>query len=96
MTFDGAEVQGAPKGWDAELDGPVIGLPVLRDVDTQSGLPFMYSVWRPDADELALLMAGGAIRLGISGHTHPIVNLCTLKPEAVASSGCADLVDMSK
>lgn len=95
MTFDGATIAGAPKGWDQELDGTVQGLPIEPTVDTQSGLPFLYSCWRPDADELALLMAGGAIRLGIAMPQHPIVNMAVLLPESVAAAGARDWIDMN-
>lgn len=96
MDFDGSHVLGAPKGWDQTLDGRVEGLPVLPDIDPQSGLPVLYSVWRPDADELAMLMAGGAVRLGVLGGGHPIVNMLILKPETVRSAGCRDHLNMNE
>lgn len=93
MNFTGARVVGQPRDWDAELDGEVRGLPIVPQVDTQSGLTFLYSVWRPDEDELAILNAGGAIRLGIAMPQHPIVNVATLTPEAVREAGCVDYGD---
>ena len=65
-------VLGAPAGWDqGEL--PCNALPVTR---THVGdLPAVVSYWRPDADELAALNAGGAIRLWVVGATMPPVML---------------------
>lgn len=93
MKFDGATIAGAPRDWDQELDGTVEGLPILPQVDLQSGLTFLYSVWRPDADELAMLIAGGALRLGIGMPRHPIVNMAVLLPETVVSANCRDHID---
>lgn len=66
------DVLGAPAGWDqGEL--PCNSLPVTR---THIGdLPAVLSYWRPDADELAALNAGGAIRLWVVGATMPPVML---------------------
>lgn len=65
-------VLGAPAGWDqAEL--PCGALPITR---THVGdLPVVASYWRPDAEELALLNAGGAIVLQVLGVTMPPVSL---------------------
>lgn len=95
MDFDGSTIAGAPRGWDQELDGPVQGLPIVPVVDVQTGLTFLYSVWRPDADELAMLAAGGALRLKIGTRQHPLVNLEALTPEAVRAAGCRDWIDMN-
>lgn len=38
-------------------------------------LPAVLSYWRPDADELAALNAGGAVRLWVVGATMPPVML---------------------
>lgn len=35
--------------------------------------PFMYSYWKPDADELAVLVTGGAVKLCVRGLRHPPV-----------------------
>lgn len=65
-------VLGAPAGWDqGEL--PCNALPITR---THVGdLPAVLSYWRPDADELAALNAGGAVRLWVVGATMPPVIL---------------------
>ena len=65
-------VLGAPAGWDqGEL--PCNALPVTH---THVGdLPAVLSYWRPAADELAALTAGGAVRLWVVGATMPPVML---------------------
>ena len=59
-------VLGAPPGWDqGEL--PCNALPITH---THVGdLPAVLSYWRPDAEELAALNAGGAVRLWVVGAT---------------------------
>lgn len=90
-TFDGARPLGAPKDWDQNLDGACGVLPVLDAVDEQSGFNFMYSVWRPTAEELAALQGGGAIRLGIVGHSHPVINMAVLTPETCDEAHLVEL-----
>ena len=38
----------------------------------------MYSVYKPTAEDLAALQAGGVIRLGIMGKSHPVFQLGVL------------------
>jgi hypothetical protein len=76
--FAGSRPLGAPNGWDQQLDGDCVTLPVVDAVDELSGFNFIYSLWRPTPDELAALVEGGAIRLGIMGNTHPVVNMAVL------------------
>lgn len=66
------DVLGAHAGWNhGEL--PCSALPVTR---THFGdLPAVLSYWRPDADELAALNAGCAVRLWVVGATMPPVLL---------------------
>ena len=65
-------VLGAPKGWD-QGEVPCGALPITR---TESdGLPCVVSYWRPTADELAALNAGGSIALWVVGVTMPPVSL---------------------
>ncbi|MGK5020739.1 hypothetical protein [Janthinobacterium sp. LB2P10] len=65
-------VLGAPAGWDqGEL--PCGALPITR---THVGdLPAVVSYWRPSVEELAVLNAGGAVRLWVMGATMPPVML---------------------
>lgn len=91
-NFGGARLIGAPKDWDQRLDGDCVPLPVADAVDPLSGHNFMYSVWRPTAAEIEALQAGGAIRLGVAGHVHPVVNMTVLAPGTCAE---AQLVEMA-
>lgn len=79
-----------PSGWDQELDGPCGTLEILDHVDLQSGANFMYSLWRPTKEELVALADGGAIRLGIMGAVHPVINMAVLGREICEAAGVAD------
>jgi hypothetical protein len=64
---------GAPKNWQAEVDG---SCGVLEIADLVEGRrPVMESLWRPDPDELAALLVGGAVILRIGGDVHPVVSV---------------------
>lgn len=77
---------GKPRDWD-ESNGPCGTLPVRRQVEgTPAGRPFigLYSNWKPDADELARLNAGGVVELMCCG-TQPAVSVSVVPcadPEA--------------
>ena len=65
-------VLGAPKGWDqGEL--PCSALPITRA--QVEGMDAVVSYWKPDADELAILAAGGSVALTVLGVTMPPVML---------------------
>lgn len=57
----------APPGWDPVEMGPCDDLHVLRQNGT------VVSVWEPDADERAVLAAGGRVVLSVVGETQPPV-----------------------
>lgn len=65
-------VLGAPKGWD-QKELPCGALPITDMV--YENIPHVVSFWRPTADELAVLNAGGTVALWITGHTMPPVSL---------------------
>ena len=61
-------VLGAPAGWDrSEL--PCGALAITDQII--DGVPHVVSFWRPDADDLAKLNAGGTVALWIVGRTMP-------------------------
>lgn len=65
-------VLGAPKDWD-QGQLPCSALPITRtEVD---GMAAVVSYWRPDAEELAMLNAGGSVALHVLGATMPPVML---------------------
>ena len=92
--FPGARAIGAPKNWDEELDGHCGIIFVTDEIDVQSGLNFMYSVYKPTADDLAALNAGGVLRLGIAGNSHPVFNMQVLGPETTERAMAEPVWDM--
>lgn len=78
---------GRPEGWDDELDGECVALDIMDHTDLLSGANIMYSLWRPTPEELGALLAGGAVRLGIFGVQHPVVNLAVLEKEHLEPLG---------
>lgn len=77
-NFPGARRIGAPRDWDAQLDGECGTIFVTDAVDTLSGQNFMYSLYKPTAEDLEALQAGGVLRLGIMGHAHPVFQMGVL------------------
>lgn len=70
-------VLGAPVGWDQQ-QLPCSALAITRtDWD---GVPAVLSFWKPTAEELATLNAGGSVVLSVAGHTMPPVAL-TVDPK---------------
>lgn len=66
-------VLGAPIGWD-QKDLPCGALPITRTMC--EGKPAVASFWKPTAEELAALNAGGSVVLWVIGETMPPVALC--------------------
>ncbi len=65
-------VLGAPEGWD-QKELPCGALPITRT--ECDGFPAVVSFWRPTAEELAQLSAGGTVALWVIGSTMPPVSL---------------------
>ena len=64
---------GAPKDWNEAEHGKCGGLFVRADpID---GLMFLRSAWQPSKTELAALNGGASVLLGVSGQSHPVVNM---------------------
>ena len=59
-----------PRTWDDERDGKCGVLPVR--VEPHGLYNYHYSAWKPDAEELALLNAGGAVELCCVGQQPPV------------------------
>lgn len=95
-NFPGARPIGAPKNWNADLDGSVGTIFVADAIDTLSGMNFMYSVYQPTPEDLAALNAGGAIRLGIMGRSHPVFQLCALTPTTCEAAQLEPLWDLGE
>lgn len=71
-------VLGAPPGWN-QRELPVRALAVTDTV--LEGIPCIASFWRPDAEELAALNAGGLVMLHVVGRSLPPVALAVTAPE---------------
>lgn len=69
-------VLNAPAGWN-QSQLPVGALPVTDTV--QAGVPTVLSFWRPDAEELARLNAGGMVCLSVIGRNMPPVSIIAWK-----------------
>lgn len=65
-------VLGAPAGWK-QKELPV-GALAVTDV-SHGGVPAILSFWKPNAEELALLNAGGLVALSVVGRTMPPVSI---------------------
>lgn len=63
-------VLGAPEGWDQSVLS-VGAMPITRT--EVNGVPAVASYWKPSADELAQLNAGGSVALWVLGPTTPPV-----------------------
>lgn len=66
------DVLGAPKGWD-QAALPCDALPITRT--EFGGMSAVVSYWKPTAEELVVLNAGGSIALSVLGVTMPPVML---------------------
>lgn len=64
-------VLGAPPGMDSTQ---CHALPITR-VRYEDGMHGVWSYWKPSAEELGVLAAGGFVRLGVLGSTMPPVML---------------------
>lgn len=73
---------GAPADWVEEEHGPISVLFTRDEEDPESGLVFFTSQYTPTPEELAVLNAGGSIRVGINAikgddgvRRHPVIRI---------------------
>jgi hypothetical protein len=71
---------GAPKGWDPQIQGQCLTLPVRDEMDLAG--PRMSSAWLPTPEELAAIAAGAPIHLTVYDMGHPPVMLTVGEPPA--------------
>ena len=90
----GSRMIGKPRDWDPSLDGDCGTIFVADHIDPLSGMNIMYSMYKPTAEDLEALNAGGAIRLGILGTQHPVFQLGVLSPELAAAIDPRPMWDM--
>lgn len=77
-NFAGAHAVGKPKDWIPELDGECGTIFCMDQMNDQLGYNFKYSIYKPTEADLAVLNAGGALRLGIMCEGHPVFNMICL------------------
>lgn len=95
-NFPGARRIGSPTDWDQNLDGSC-GVTFVTDaVDTLSGMNIMYSVYPPTSADLEAMNAGGAIRLGIMGRSHPVFQLAVLTPQVCERADLKPMWDLGE
>lgn len=82
----------APAGWD-QSQLPVGALPITDTV--QAGVPTVLSFWRPDAEDLALLNAGGLICLSVVGRNMPPVSILAWNEPPAAKPKGGDLARLA-
>ena len=78
LIVEGSRPIGAPKDWDQKLDGHCGVLHVLDQTEMLSGMNVMFSFYKPTPEDIEAFQAGGIIRLGISGRSHPVIQLGVL------------------
>ena len=78
--FAGAHPVGKPRDWIPELDGDCGTIFCIDAVNELVGHNFKYSFYKPTAEDLAVLNAGGALRLGIMCNAHPVFNMVVFGP----------------
>ena len=70
----------APENWDADSHGECSDLMVRVDLIGARGTIVNTSTWKPSADELAHLNAGGVVELAILTQTQPVVSMAVVNP----------------
>lgn len=70
---------GKPLDWDESVMGPCGSLPLRREVQGSGGHAYAshFSNWKPSADELARLNAGGVVELECCG-VQPAVSVAVV------------------
>lgn len=59
-----------PKGWNEDRDGPCGNLSIRREIICDR--LHLFSNWRPSAEDLVILNAGGVIELCCIGSQPPV------------------------
>lgn len=81
LSFPGARAIGKPADWIPELDGECGTIFVVDHFDAHLGTNIQYSIYKPTEADIAAIVAGGGIRLGIHGRVHPVFQLGVLTKE---------------
>jgi hypothetical protein len=71
QTATTTESLDAPTDWNPSMHGECTSLPIAR----AHGM--MFSYWLPSTEEIADIMMGKPVRLGVFGNRHPVVSVDT-------------------
>lgn len=89
--FPGATPIGKPRDWIEELDGECLTIYVQPELDVQTGMVKLHSIYKFSDEEIVALLNGGALRLSIlcpAQHVaHPVFQMGVLGPELTAQIG---------
>ena len=69
-----------PQNWNTAEKGDCHPLPVMVDAEG------LTSVWKPSADELATLNAGGGIMISMTTHQQPVMGVGVCAAESLLVS----------
>lgn len=94
LGFPGARAIGKPRDWIPELDGECGTIFVTDFFNEQLGYNIMYSVYKPTEADIAAIVAGGGIRLGIHGKIHPVFQLGVLGPDLMKQLDYTEYEDL--
>lgn len=73
-----------PENWDDEKDGPCGDLQVRKELYGSRGIVQCVSTWKPSADELRALLAGGVVELAICAIDQPPCAVYVVDPVEIA------------
>lgn len=69
-----------PENWDDAKDGPCGDLQVRKELYGQRGIIQCVSTWKPSAEELRMLNAGGVVECAICALDQPPCALYAVMP----------------
>ena len=96
LSFPGTHPVGKPKDWVNELDGNCGTIHVFTHFDERLGYNIQYSLYKPTEADIAAIVAGGGIRLGIHGDGHPVFQLCVLGEARMAQLNYIEHEDLGE
>jgi len=70
----------APENWDADKDGKCGTLEVRMQLVGESRFVELVSTWKPSAEELAVLNAGGVIEIALAQATQCVMRAYVVEP----------------
>jgi hypothetical protein len=86
MTMRPTETRGAtnnftpPENWDPRTDGHCGDLQVRRETFGERNIIECFSTWKPTPEEIAHIVAGGVIEIGLCIPKQPVTQVCVVNP----------------